>query len=571
MKLSNTIPEPETVRTTTTEAEAGSAVKSPWEGRIARNIRAREFFVWWFVALAIGVWSLHRVGFQLANDSYQYLSVAENVRDHRAFATSLVHFDVERSTRQLPAPEVTFPAGYSVAIWATSSVFHCSMETAAGSLSFASLMLVMPLLWYGTDLLRVGSAITRILLALWAFSSPVQEFATTVSSDALFTTVTFTGIVLFAKEEGHGSSQPASVWRSAVAALLIGTAYWVRYAAVLLIAGLAVYAAVRTLYDRRLRPALAFSVCFSLLPPSLYMLRNRLVTYAWTGDHTTLDFSTSIPFFFRETASAAYRLAIGNVMPRGAVIELIVIAVALTGLVWIWATGRGGRKPRRIDLPSETYARSLFLLIIVGVYCAGIIFLALTTKISYGSRMFLPVLPEMMLLAGVGSQILLDSIARERKRTAYAMVLVALVAYCSVHTRALLMPVPPAEHRKLAQAFALPTAAGMPLSSWVANKIAPSDPVMAADGQATGYLLHRRTISLVGREYSRTTWSEPVIHQTMQTFGIKYLFLYPNAPSNVVPAEYESPFLSGLMNGRTPGWLKLTAANSRVEVFELQP
>src|ERR1700745_4044411 len=73
------------------------------------RMRLRELGLWCVLMATVGVLNLiHDGGPHLWNDSYQYLSVAENLRDHGEAATSLVFFDSERRSGRIPAPITTF-------------------------------------------------------------------------------------------------------------------------------------------------------------------------------------------------------------------------------------------------------------------------------------------------------------------------------------------------------------------------------------------------------------------------------------------------------------------------------
>ena len=96
--------------------------------------------VWLWVFIAAGVLALRLVPTftpELNHDSFQYLSAADNVLAGRIGYTSLIHYDVERSFGVIPAPMLTFPAGYPLAI-AFVSLAGVSTKTAALILSVAS-------------------------------------------------------------------------------------------------------------------------------------------------------------------------------------------------------------------------------------------------------------------------------------------------------------------------------------------------------------------------------------------------------------------------------------------------
>ena len=72
----------------------------------------------WTVACAILIAFRIYPGFTpyFVNDSFQYLSMAQNALQGHFGYSSIVHFDAERSFGVVPAPVVTFPMGFPLVI-----------------------------------------------------------------------------------------------------------------------------------------------------------------------------------------------------------------------------------------------------------------------------------------------------------------------------------------------------------------------------------------------------------------------------------------------------------------------
>src|SRR5579862_4502143 len=51
-----------------------------------------------------------------ANDCYQYLSMAHNIRTGNGIATSLLHYSENQGLGLIPSPQTVFPPGYSIVI-----------------------------------------------------------------------------------------------------------------------------------------------------------------------------------------------------------------------------------------------------------------------------------------------------------------------------------------------------------------------------------------------------------------------------------------------------------------------
>jgi hypothetical protein len=123
--------------------------------------------------------------------------------------------------------------------------------------------------------------------------------------------------------------------------------------------------------------------------------------------------------------------------------------------------------------------------------------------------------------------------------------------------------------RRVAALLQEPTASGESLKSWVENNIPAEATIVASDGQATAYVLRRKTVSVVGRGYGYQEWEEPQLRELMSRFHADFLILYLDAPTHAVPAEQrESNFLMALTQGGTPtDWLQLAARNAHIMIF----
>jgi hypothetical protein len=102
--------------------------------------------VWCIVAIFIALASVAEGRPRLHNDSFQYLVSAEGLRSTHQFATTLIHFDTERSHGTVPAPLTWFPPGYPLAI-AFASALGVGYLQAALFVSVLSFALVTAGLW----------------------------------------------------------------------------------------------------------------------------------------------------------------------------------------------------------------------------------------------------------------------------------------------------------------------------------------------------------------------------------------------------------------------------------------
>ena len=105
---------------------------------------------------------------------------------------------------------------------------------------------------------------------------------------------------------------------------------------------------------------------------------------------------------------------------------------------------------------------------------------------------------------------------------------------------------------------------------WVEANIPGSATIMAADGQATGYLLRRPTLSMVSSEYSPVRWDCDRIQREMRRFGAAFLILYK--PSETVAADpvmNESPFFASALTPAPPCGFTIAVENPGIRILKL--
>ena len=123
--------------------------------------------------------------------------------------------------------------------------------------------------------------------------------------------------------------------------------------------------------------------------------------------------------------------------------------------------------------------------------------------------------------------------------------------------------------RRVAEYLDAPMASGASLRSWIEANMPGDRSIVAANGQATAYVLHSKMVSLVGQDNSDYDWGEPRVLQVMTQFDAEFLILYPGTPSRDAPdVQTESKFLGGLVaDEKYADWLDLAAENVYVRVF----
>lgn len=528
-----------------------------------------EALLWGVLGLAVALGMLALRPASLSNDSCQYLSVAANIRAGNGAATNLVYFDTERSHGQIPAPLTTFPPGYSIAIALLSGLVG-GFEAAARILSAICFAGTAVLLASVLIAARVNSFVRAAMMLLFAANAVSMDFSTAVVTESMFVFI-FTAVITALIWAWWGLQRTRGHLPWIIAGLtLAGLSYWVRYAGLFLIAALVLYVGLRFL---RLRPRVGASELYAALIPvglaAVLMARNVFLVGNWKGGND-LPVSNPLRGVLADYARAQLHLLTGEHAVKFGVWEGLLLAGGLgLGALLGWALLRGGlgggarlsRLDRLWTLPFTCAA----------VYSVGLCYAGLRTVISFGTRMFLPVLPTYFLLFGLFLHWLLS---RTRFRGGQiwlrAALCVFVIGYIGVNARDLKMPQPETRQEYLSSLFAERTADGQRLSDWANAHIAPATVIAAQDGQETGYLLHRRTLGLVEREYSPERWECPEIRVQMNRFGARYLMLYRHPDRNSHLLE-ESSFAATASSGQPGCGFVIAAENQDVRILEIGP
>lgn len=203
-----------------------------------------EILIWCILAFIISA-ATTRFAPKLTEDSYQYISAADNLANGNGLRTSIIHFDIERKYGQMPAPLTTFPPGYSVVI-ASLNYFKIGFETAGFIVSLGSLVVLVPLICCAARILELSDDATRLALLLFIVNSTTVFQSTAVLTESLFTTLTFAAlslIMMHLRDSGR--------MRNLAGALaILGAATWIRYAGLFLVLGVGTFLVARVVLKR---------------------------------------------------------------------------------------------------------------------------------------------------------------------------------------------------------------------------------------------------------------------------------------------------------------------------------
>jgi hypothetical protein len=505
------------------------------------------------------------------NDSFQYLSVARNLLEGNGLSTSLLYYDEHFVSGRLPAPQTVFPPGYSLLI-AGLGKMGVPLEAAGYGVSVACYVLVIPLFLWGARLLRVRGPALGLLLVLLVGNAAGWVYALSVLSESLFTAVSLAAVVVLMRAASGPEAPGSGAGRLVVlGGLLAGLACWVRYAGLFLVGAAGLYYALRFL-RRRTGPAfrdllLLAGAC--LVPVAVLLGRNVLLSGSWQGGNTRPvnkpwpdvldDVKNALAgLFWGRSTTDGDGFFLGTI---GTATQVTAVVLALLGVYALFC--------RRSVVAGLMRPPGLLLATYLLAYAAAMLYCGKYTAITLADpRMFYPVLPILLLLAGAAFPRGEDSAARARMRPAVvALLLLAGSAYPVAQVRSALRESLTAGP----QEGGTPSAGEEPLGRWLDRHLGRAEPVIANDGQAFGYYHDRKTIGLASLTYSRESWSEARLRQVASAYGARFLVLFPDSGDFRVVAA-ESPFLRTLLDdGRRPAWVVPVARRRGCRLYRLRP
>lgn len=526
---------------------------------------------WALAGVCLIVQLAHLQGARTSNDSYQYLSVAENLVLGNGAATSIVYFDEQYYSGTIPAPQSVFPPGYAVLV----AVFYAlgvPLEAAAVLVSAAAFFALVPLvLWVGSLLhahpLAVGSALVVIV-----GNSASWYYATAAATEAVFTAATLLALALLLKAEGLGSGTVKSTYLLA-GCVAAGLTYWVRYAGCFLVAAVLAFYFIRLLRRRSRQAAQEALLACAVLPPLvLACLWNLFASGTLRGGNTKV---VSNPFgpLLQTFATSVFHLLVGDRTTKedfaapGWFEAAFLLVLTVLAVLFI---RHASTRPAAIR---DNLRRASVALVIgyVVVYIGGMFYLGKFSVISFGGRMFYPLCPVLALLAaGLFPSGLSGPEARPRRALSVVLVMAGLL-YLGLHLRSALRVEPDTArpHETFRALLTEAGADGLPLAMWIESHVPEDSVVIAADGQVVGYVLHRRTLALASLEYSAGPWTEARLRDVATSYGADYLVL-PLQSRDLAVLARESPFLREVAAGSLPPWLVPAARNQHVIIYRIE-
>lgn len=516
------------------------------------------------------------------NDSYQYLSESNNFIHNKGLSSSLLHYDENLVSGSIPAPQTVFPPGYSIAIASLESL-GVDGERAGVVVSLAAFVSTVVSLMYSGYLLGVQANAQRFVLFLWICNGIAWSYALRIYSESLFTAITFVGITLLIKAETL-ETRPRFRLAYLVAGCCVSSlAYWVRYAGCLLIAAVLLYFFTKWLAIRtwaRFRDLAISTIVMAIVALPLW-LRNAYLVGTVRGGNAKLvskPFSTiaqQVIFDWVQLTSGM----ISSTTPTSPLIRVCRILLLICILsIFVMLVPRFVRCIRSSMNDSRIHPYILIFIYIL-VYFIGLSYIGKITAINLeGPRMFLPICPIVLLgiscLFPTGES---NPPRRGHLRVFTAVLAITTVLYCVCQWYGFVAANRGGAHEIMHQRLAetvvqvdeVASESPMSLQDWIQTHVPKDAVLMAADGQAWGFVLQRGCLTPPCLEYSSRVWDETETRAVATKYHIDYLFLFPGSESTERLAR-ESPFFARLVSKEPLSWLKPAAKTRSCLVYRIQ-
>ena len=514
----------------------------------------------------------------LGNDSFQYLSVAQNILAGQGDSTSILFFDEQFYTGKLPAPQTVFPPAYPILVSAIA-YFGMPLEQAGVAISLVSFWIILLLLLLGSRMLRLSPNVTRAVMFLCVANSGLWMFATAVVTESLFTAVALMAIIILAAAESPQSKGWLRLGLLAGGSLLAAASYWVRTAGLFVIAGIGVYFFILWCKHRDRKSLLALVIYGSVACAStlLGVMRNCAFSGTWKGGNSATS-NNSFCSLAYDLCSTAVKLIVGYTWSHHMLKPLTAWTVLVFGIsalvvfaAFVFAVVFFVRN-RSAWLEWFKFPLTSLCVCCIAVYSAAMIYCGKYTVISFGDpRMFVPLIPMVALLVGsLLSQASWQQLSCRSLRYWKAAAVAFFVIYAASHlaTQAVFFRSNRYEDEagRIRALLQTPMQDGTSTADWIAKNIPPDEPVFATV-QGVGYVLQRKTIC-IGAWYNQRVWDDKRVRDAMKTYGVRYMVFFPNAKEENESAE-QSTFVTALHHEKFPPWTSVAARSESCIIFKL--
>ncbi len=517
---------------------------------MSKQISAGGIFL--FLGLALLWWSHGFIGSPLlSNDSVQYLDGASHLEAHDCFCTTVAHFDEQLAVGHMPIPFTHFAPGLSLLMTGLARI-GVEPETAGYLISAFAYLGTIALFWYIGTTLGAGPLVLGLLALVWTTNSTALLMANYVSTESLFTLLLLSVAALIVADIETKGKRPLLLAGIGIAA---GASYWIRYPGIFLVPVAVFYLIWRWRQNRQTLPWAVIGLVAVTVECLVIMIRNTLIAGSWRGGFSTGQGHT-VKWVLVESGKAWYHLVFGDrVVARldiWVILFLCALPAAVALAIFAW------RSDQSNQLPAGTRTALGWLFLMVGTYCAGIVYGTLHSIAADLSRYYFPAYPLLLAILAV------VSLARRPVESAVAMVLVGSIL--AIHSRSLFTKPNPSLIQGARQLLAEDVQSGTTMEQWISEHTTSRDVILATNGQAAHYVLQRPVLAVIDPAFSVRKHDETSFHELMAQFGARYVLLFPG--SKTIEEQDDIPFLQALAQGTYPSWLTPAARSKDTVLYE---
>jgi hypothetical protein len=514
------------------------------------------------------------------SDTFQYLSVAQNLLDGKGIATSIILFDEQYRAGSLPAPQTVFPPGYPAMVATIGSV-GVPLPSAAYGVSVASfgvllLLVILAGRWFGFSR---EAAWTSVFLCV--ANSSLWELAASLVTESLFTTIAFAAILVLGYAEAKPWTTAKYIRLLMFGSLLAAATYWIRYAGLFLLIGVGAYYGGRLCILRNKRALAAMLLFGGIAAASTFIgfVRNYAIMGSWMGGNTKPVHHSLLKTVYAFSVGVI-QIVFGrhfgpaNLKSFDAVSILAMIAVLLTGILFVTLVVTAFRHHRSAWVARLQEPVPLLLLSVLFVYGGLIFYAGRNSSISLGWRMLAPMVPVLALAVGFlfpteadphdGASSLLCS-----RKWLFAALATYALGHVLLQSHHFLHP-PEADEWTLTQAaLCTPVSPTQDVRAWVRENIPRDEPVMVLGWQGVGYFLGKGAVHLLEADYSQYAWDKARFQQTIKQYHCSCFLIVPQSyPCRLL--AHESPFVAKILEGHLPSWMCPVVDSDVCKLFRIR-